>query len=61
MKRRKHKMKFRAYNDVNIDKRTGKKFPTYFKTKKEAIEYGEKIGNATIEKKIGGDWYKVSQ
>ena len=54
-------MKFRAYNDVNIDKRTGKKFPTYFKTKKEAIEYGEKIGNATIEKKIGGDWYKVSQ
>ena len=52
-------MKFRVYNDKNINNTINKKFPTYFKTKKEAIAYGEKIGNATIEKKIGGDWYKV--
>ena len=53
-------MKFRVYNDVNIDKRTGNKFPTYFKTKKEAVAYSETIENATIEKKIGLNWYKVS-
>lgn len=53
-------MKFRAYNNINIDT-TGKKYPTYFKTKKEAVAYSEKIGNATIEKKIGLEWYKVSK
>lgn len=52
-------MRFRVYNDVNIDI-TGKKYPTYFTTKKEAVAYSEKIGNATIEKKIGLEWYKVS-
>lgn len=34
-------------------------FPAYFKTKKEAIAYSEKIENAYIEKKIGREWFRV--
>lgn len=33
-----------------------KYFPTYFKTKKEAIEFQQKHGGK-IQKKIGGNWF----
>ena len=49
-------MKYRVYNEQNICKRTGITFATYFRTKKEAIVHADKIGNATIERKIGSSW-----
>lgn len=50
-------MKYRAYNEQNICKRTGTIFATYFRTKKEAVAYAEKIGgNAKIERQIGNVW-----
>ena len=53
-------MKFRTYNEQNTCERTNRMYPTYFRTKREAMEYAEKIGgNAVVEKKIGGNWYKV--
>lgn len=52
-------MNYRAYNENNICKRTNMIFATYFRTKKEAKAYAEKIGgNYTIERKIGGNWVK---
>ena len=33
-----------------------KYFPTYFKTKKEAVEFQQKHGGK-IQKKIGGNWF----
>lgn len=44
-------MKFRV-----IDK-NGKYFPTYFKTKREAIAYTPNLANPEIQRKIGGGWY----
>ena len=53
-------MKFRTYNEQNTCDRTNRVYPTYFRTKREAMEYAEKIGgNAVVEKKIGGNWYKA--
>lgn len=49
-------MKYRVYNESNWDERMGMYFCTYFKTKKEAVAYAEKIGNATIERKIVSSW-----
>lgn len=42
-------MKFRVYFE------NGKYMPTYFKTKKEAVEFQLKLGG-TIQRKIGGNW-----
>ena len=54
-------MKWRVYNEINICKRTGMKFPTYFRTKKEAMAHAEKIGgNVVIEKKLVTSWVKVN-
>ena len=51
-------MKFRVYNEQNICGRTNRAYPTYFKTKKEAVAHAEKIGgNVVVEKKIGGNWF----
>ena len=49
-------MKYRVYNEQNICKRTGIVFATYFRTKREAIAHAEKIGNATIERKVCTSW-----
>ena len=50
-------MKYRAYNEMNIDKRTGYIFATYFRTKKEAKAHAEKIGgNAKVERKLVESW-----
>ena len=50
-------MKFRVYNKENIAK--AYLFPTYFKTKKEALAYAKKFGdNAIVERKIGGGWFE---
>lgn len=42
-------MKFRVYFT------SGKYFPTYFKTKKEAMEF-QKIHGGSIQKKIAHEW-----
>jgi hypothetical protein len=42
-------MKFRVYF------KDGKYFPTYFKTKREAVEFQDRIGGE-IQRKIGGTW-----
>ena len=44
------KMKFRVYFQ------NGKYSPTYFRTKKEAIEFQTKHGGE-IQRKIGGNWF----
>ena len=49
-------MNYRVYNEQNISATTGIIFATYFRTKKEAVAHAEKIGNATIERKIGTSW-----
>jgi len=50
-------MKFRVYNKNNLTM-GGNLFPTYFKTKKEAIAYAQKMGtNAVLQKKIAYNWY----
>lgn len=51
-------MKYRVYNQKNYSERAKMYFPTYFKTKREALAYAEKIGNATIERKIANTWHK---
>jgi hypothetical protein len=50
-------MKFRVYNEKNIAS-NGYIFATYFKTKREAENYGKNIlgGIYTIEKKIASNW-----
>ncbi len=42
-------MKFRVYF------KDGKYFPTYFKTKREAIEFQARLGGE-IQRKIGCEW-----
>lgn len=49
-------MKYRVYNEQNYSERMGGYFYTYFRTKKEAIAHAEKIGNATIERKVCTTW-----
>ena len=50
-------MKYRVYNEVNWSERLGQYFPTYFRTKREAVAHAEKIGgNAVIEHKVGYTW-----
>lgn len=45
-------MKYRVYNKQNICKRTDIIFATYFRSKRKAIAYAEKIdGNAKVERK----------
>lgn len=42
-------MKYRVYF------KNGKYFPTYFKTKKEAVEFQTRLGGE-IQRKIGCEW-----
>lgn len=49
-------MKYRVYNNENYNERLGYYLASYFRTKKEAKDHAERIGNATIERKIGGEW-----
>ena len=52
-------MKYRAYNEQNIDAKTGMIFAHYTKTKKEAIAHGEQIGgNWVVERNVCGNWVK---
>lgn len=50
-------MRYRVYNQDNYSERMGCYLATYFRTKKEAVAYAEKIGNATIERKVCTSWY----
>ena len=43
-------MKFRVYF------KDGKYFPTFFKTKREAVEYQARFGGE-IQRKVGGEWF----
>lgn len=36
--------------------KNGKYFPTYFRTKKEALAFQEKNGGE-VQRKIGSEWY----
>lgn len=50
-------MKYKAYNEQNICKRTGITFATYFRTKREAVAHAQKIGgNARVERKVCDTW-----
>ena len=49
-------MEYRVYNEQNYSERMGGYFYTYFRTKKEAMAHAEKIGNATIERKVCTTW-----
>lgn len=49
-------MKYRVYNEQNYSKHMGTYLATYFRTKREAIAHAEKIGNATIERKVCDTW-----
>lgn len=49
-------MKYRVYNQKNIDERTGIIFATYFKTKREAIAFAATLENAIIERKLVSSW-----
>lgn len=49
-------MKYRVYNEQNYSERMGGYFYTYFRTKREAVVHAEKIGNATIERKVCTTW-----
>lgn len=42
-------MKYRVYF------KNGKYFPTYFKTKKEAVEFQTRLGGE-VQRKIGCEW-----
>ena len=44
-----NQMKFRVYF------KDGKYFPTYFKTKREAVEFQTRLGGE-IQRKIGCEW-----
>lgn len=50
-------MKYRVYNEINICKRTGIIFATYFRTKKEAVAYAKEIGGEVrIERQLVTSW-----
>lgn len=55
-------MRYRVYSNMNIDRTTSFIFATYFKTKKEAIKYGETLKllpNVTtvyVERKVVTSW-----
>ena len=55
-------MKYRIHNDTNWSERMGCYFNTYFRTKKEAIAYAEKIGNnPVVERKVTCDsWVRCN-
>lgn len=46
-------MTYRVYNAKN----TPCLFPTYFRTKREAVAFAQTVENAVIERKIGGQWF----
>ena len=49
-------MNYRVYNESNYSTTVNQYFPTYFKTKKSAMEYAFTISNAVVERKICGTW-----
>ena len=50
-------MKYRVYNEQNWSERMGCYLATYFRTKREAIAYAEKIGGgAVVERKACTNW-----
>lgn len=49
-------MKYRVYNESNYSTIARQYFPTYFKTKKSAMEYASTISNAIVERKICSEW-----
>ena len=49
-------MKFRVYNEKNIDRVRDIIFATYFRTKKEAVAFAATIENPIIEKKLVHSW-----
>lgn len=52
-------MNYRVYNETNWSDRADKYFPTYFKTKREAMAYAQQIGgNAVVERKVATTWVK---
>ena len=52
-------MKYRVYNEQNIDAVRDMIFAHYTKTKKEAIAHGEQIGgNWVVERNVCGNWVK---
>lgn len=53
-------MKWRTYNEHNICKRTGIIFATYFRTKREAVEYCKLYGGV-VEKRLVDTWVQVAK
>ena len=52
-------MKYRVYNEQNINTERNMIFAHYTKTKREAKEHGEQIGgNYVIERNVCGNWVK---
>lgn len=52
-------MKYRVYNEQNIDTKRDMIFAHYTKTKREAIAHGEQIGgNWVVERNVCGNWVK---
>ena len=50
-------MKYRVHNETDWSECMGCYFATYFRTKKEAVAYAEKIGgNVVMERKVGSNW-----
>jgi hypothetical protein len=49
--------RYRVYNKEN--EKGVYLFPTYFNTKKQAIEHSTKVPNAVIQKKCGSFWYAI--
>ena len=49
-------MKYRVYNDNNWNARMGQYMATYFKTKREAVDFQTRLGGK-VQRKIGCEWY----
>ena len=52
-------MKWRTYNEHNICPRTGIIFATYFRTKREAVEY-RRLHGGVVEKRLVDTWVQVN-
>lgn len=50
-------MRYRVYNQQNYSERLKQYFPTYFRTKKEALKYAMTLsGQVYIQRKVGTVW-----
>ena len=52
-------MKYRFHNEKNVSPVWT--FHTYFRTKKEAIAYAEKMGGGIIERKVVTSWVECAR